>query len=702
MKLFDIFTQGPNLTIHGSTRAKNNIGAIFSLFVLSVLLFMTINSLITLFKKNRISVITNNDLLNEFDLNSSTKNSTFISFRLEDTNELYIEDEDKLISYNITKVKYITDSDEHGIYRNQISNSSIDYDYCDQVKFNEPEKFYNKNMTKYKCIKNLKGDMVSMQHIKTYINIKIRLCNNNTDFNITSKQPKTDCYSRDKQLEIFRQKQFIFILNKIEHKIDIKDYNVPIKHSLEKLYWFIDTNLYFRSELFFKYLKVQTDIGLINQSIVNHIGKQLDSEKNYLRSRNQTSSTLVDIGLFFNSDASIVERSYYKVITMIAELGSFFSICFNIVSLGLLPLKDKLISCEIMSELYDFHIDDSSIKKRISRKSIGDFILKNIVNLNKPKVSLKSNRVSQIIEKDSLKDDLKLPPTNINIEKNNQDSHVNFKNQTTHQNTIELSFKDLINNQLNSNIDPNNSSKLIEKEVEQVQQQQIEKSPTIKEPNIKDDSVNLELKKSKELDLNLNINELIDFQELKIFSNFNNNKEINSIVNKIQSLSKSIYSKKNKLSRIRFNSVELFLSVYCCNLCKPKKVETLDKFYKKCYKEMKEYLDINVITRKLKEIESLKLLTCNQEQILCFNYFVKPEIDENNSYRYSSKIHSQYKNTPDSDKLKQIINYFLHKSKGKDDFLDSKIIEMLDEELVELINTTIELSHKANLETCVN
>ena len=689
MQIFDIFTQGPNLTIHGRTRAKNEIGAFFSISVISVLLFMTLNSLITLFSKNKLNVITNTGHLNEIDINSTTKNNTFISFRFEDTNELYIEDEDKLISYNISIVKYFTDIDDQGSFRNQTSSSFLEYDYCNKVEFNEPEKSYNKNMTKYKCIKNLKGDMISMEYIKTYINIKIRLCNNKTDFNITSKQPKTDCYSREKQLEIFRQKQFIFILNKIEYKIDIKDYLKPVKHSLEKSYWFIDTNLYFRSELFFKYLKVQTDIGLINESIVIDLGKQLDFEKTFLRSRNQTSSTLVDIGLFFNSDALIVERSYYKVITMIAELGSFFSICFNTISLGLIPIKDKLISCEIMSELYDFHIDDTSIKKRISRKSLGEFILRNIVNLNKPKLSLKSNRISKIIEKDVLNDELKTPPTN--VDNNIPDTIVN-KNQSTHQNTVELSFKDLINNQLNSNIqhiEPSNMSKNLEKEFE---------PSALNERNFKEDSVNIDLNKNKEINLNLNINEIMELQEVKNQTNINNNKEINSIVNKIQSLSKAINSKKTNLSRIKFNGIELFLSVYCCNICKPKRVESLDKLYEKCYKEMKEYLDINVITRKLKEIESLKLLTCNQEQILCFNYFVKPEIDENNSYRYSSKINSQYKNTSDSDKLKQIINYFLHKSKGKDDVLDSKIIEMLDEELVELINTTIDLSQKANLE----
>ena len=186
MKLIDIFTSGPNLTIHGNTRTKNDIGGAISLLVLSGLLILALNSVVILFARRKLNVTTNIGSLTNEDVESISKNNSLISFRLDNTSFSHVADEDYLLSYEISQVKFNIISDKDGYFINAIESKKLEYDYCDKVKFNGTERHYVKNMTSYKCIKDLKLDFVSNQTYSTYININIRLCRNNLDLNITS------------------------------------------------------------------------------------------------------------------------------------------------------------------------------------------------------------------------------------------------------------------------------------------------------------------------------------------------------------------------------------------------------------------------------------------------------------------------------------------------------------------------------------
>ena len=466
-----------------------------------------------------------------------------------------------------------------------------------------------------------------------------------------------------------------FIIEYIENQLDIKNFTTPLSSKLDVIYILIDPFSYVASDVYFQYLKVNTDVGLVGESIKSIVARQVETIKVTNKIRDESNPFLLDFYITMKNKSMIIERNYYKLMTLIAELGSFFTICVNVFTLVLIPVKEKMISCEIMSELYDFHIDNS--QKKINKDVINKIILANnkttLSNKNSNDSSRKLESFSNIDVKNTnildliyrynkLRKALEVTDKNLN-KANMKDQGVELINKSLKdEQVIENSDLNAINNiNLVIEIDPNNK-------IEELTNNK--NSPQL---NVSDK----------------NFSELIDIDKTKTAT-----KDLDNIVEKINKLSESIYKKKTDFSRIKYNNWQLILSSFCCKIIKPKKVQTLDEFYNKCFDEMKQYLDINILIRKLKEIESLKLLICNSHQISCFNFFVKPEIDENNYYRYSSKIQKFTQNSSDQEKIKEIISYFLDKRDGKASVLDSKLLEMLDEELVELIDATIELSKK--------
>ena len=677
MKTLDIFSTGPNLTIQGKTTAKNEIGGIFSICVLSVLIFMALNSTVTLFKRKKLNVTTNLGNLNEEDYQHFSGNNTLLSFRVQDDKQLKLADEERIFSYNITSVSFELKADNEGFYEHHKNFTQMYYDNCSNLIYDKFEKDQTtKFMSHYNCIKDIHKDEMFKEINKTklFINIKIKHCQNNTDLNYTTFQKKINCLSREEQIERLNNQQLYLVLNYVDYKLDIKNFENPLNPLIETNYLLIDSAFFIRTDMIFNQLKISTDYGYINENIKYDIVKNLDSQKQFFKNKKTSSSTLVNISVYFKSEATIIERSYYKIVSMIAELGSFFSICVNFCTIALLPVKDKLISCEIMSELYDFRVEETHSRKSVSKKLIEGFMKKGIKNQIIKVPSDNFSKISLSISKDGFKDEI-LKPKN----------EINSKSKKYHTEGIHSSKTTKFEFKLLRKAESNEISKVIDKDCVESNKDQ---------SNLKDESENMEITKNKEIESHpVNINEM-PYQNEDVHEN--HIKEINSMVKKIESLSNSIYSKKHDLSRIKYSSLHLFLSVFFCDFCKPEKVLNLDKLYDKCNKDVKEYLDINVMVRKIKEIESLKLLSFNQEQISCFNYFVKPEVDHVNCFRYSSKIQNHYKNTSDQDKIKQIIHYFLDKRHGNASTLDSKILEMLDEELVELIDTSLALSNRRN------
>ena len=114
MKLFDILTTGPNLTINGNLRAKNQIGGTLTICLAVGLLFIAINSIITLIGRRKFNLMTNVGVISSDDYKLVTKNNSLIAFNMYDRNSIPIPNGERLVTFDVEKVIVEQNFDQEG------------------------------------------------------------------------------------------------------------------------------------------------------------------------------------------------------------------------------------------------------------------------------------------------------------------------------------------------------------------------------------------------------------------------------------------------------------------------------------------------------------------------------------------------------------------------------------------------------------
>ena len=99
---------------------------------------------------------------------------------------------------------------------------------------------------------------------------------------------------------------------------------------------------------------------------------------------------------------------------------------------------------------------------------------------------------------------------------------------------------------------------------------------------------------------------------------------------------------------IKYNSYEIILR-YCP--CKTKNFNLKEKLHKKATKKVNNYFDIFTYVNKMQEIDLIKYLLLNKDQVKLFNFISKPSISM--SYTNSDNIYIDFhKNKLIKSKLK--------------------------------------------------
>lgn len=129
--------------------------------------------------------------------------------------------------------------------------------------------------------------------------------------------------------------------------------------------------------------------------------------------------------------------------------------------------------------------------------------------------------------------------------------------------------------------------------------------------------------------------------------------------------------------------IDLYRTVFCS--CRSryfeKSLKRKQRLFSACEGDIDEYLNIEMLVKRIKEIEFIKYIFLNKEQILSFDYFEKPEISVNDSIisrkRHSIIAHQQI-TFPSEAKLEKIISYYksvniLDPSNSKEKEINKKI-----------------------------
>lgn len=137
--------------------------------------------------------------------------------------------------------------------------------------------------------------------------------------------------------------------------------------------------------------------------------------------------------------------------------------------------------------------------------------------------------------------------------------------------------------------------------------------------------------------------------------------------------------------------VDLYRTVFCT--CRSryfdKYLKRKQRLFNACENDIEEYLNIELLVKRIKEIEFLKYIFMSKDQILSFDYFEKPEISVNDttlSRKRHSMIAHQQITLPSDEKLEKIIAYYrsinLTEAGGsKEKEINKKIYGLLNDEL---------------------
>ena len=160
-----------------------------------------------------------------------------------------------------------------------------------------------------------------------------------------------------------------------------------------------------------------------------------------------------------------------------------------------------------------------------------------------------------------------------------------------------------------------------------------------------------------------------------------------------------LYSRKGKLNKeeealladsekpLSFNPFEIFWR-FCP--CKTRKLELKNSLFEKSYKKMEYYFDIYTYFKKIQEIDILKYLLLDKNQVKLFNFLSRPSVSL--AYSDSDEIYQKEQqnrnNTADSyisiEDLNEIIQSY-KKLMTKNEKLNEKLFYLFDYEIDHLI-----------------
>ena len=144
---------------------------------------------------------------------------------------------------------------------------------------------------------------------------------------------------------------------------------------------------------------------------------------------------------------------------------------------------------------------------------------------------------------------------------------------------------------------------------------------------------------------------------------------------------KIISNKTHNSKKLRFNDIQIVLSLIGCSLTNH--LKTKNSIYKVCKEEAIEYQNIYKIISKLRELEYLKYLLLNENQLCSFEFISKLKLGESKNHNEFTKTYNRLKNMSTKTKQLTIKNYLMSVKSSSEDIKDIKDSKLLD--IVEII-----------------
>ena len=655
-KFFDYFGVNFTFKIKNERYYKTSFGGkIFLLFLIVSSLYF-INLFVKFCKRTTFS-INNSMLVKSPAPKINFKESKFnIAFSIQDDNTGNVVDLNFLknlgfsLSINLTTINY-TDP------RKRIKTSkSIETNFCDvsnfpfnrQDKLNLNNKFFEMHkIANFSCIKEDEEVQIEgtfTDDIFTYVEISF-LIHNLTNLSLQSQYLNKNVL----KLNLYWP----------DTTIDVDNYQNPLSQFLRTHLSFLDFNRFQKVNIDLSILDFSTDDNIILANPQNSSFVSYKEEVRYDliipdRKKIEGNNAYVITKIYIRSSTTIfvIGRIYQKLSTFLANYAGLMSNCLLGLYIFVSFLNKFWSEQEVMNNILKFreHLQVSFpkeldlIKKNFKKSNI---ILESSIPLVNDEYKKNEEKISQ---------------------KFNQNIIIGINEiQTKHNNGSKLQNNSIyLDKEPNLESDRKSFSNYIDVSEESKIPSQITSKEKLKNTSTPNNQLTIDFEKIGTANKRLSYHQ-------EILKRRRNN------VNSLDKTMEKIYSKKNKA--LNFNCFEI-LWKNCC--WKSKSLTFKNILYQKATNKLEYYFDIFTHIRKMQEIDILKYLLLDKDQVNMFNFLSKPSISK--LYSDSDEIYQNLqKNREFQDELKMDELIKIIKSydllKDKTDEVNEKLFYLFDYEV---------------------
>ena len=705
-KSCDIFGININFKIHNFNKFSSVYGGIFSLIFLILFILYVIFHIYHYLSENEFYLYSSTEYVSNpyIDLNKYNYNFAF-TLQFINNNSIANSLYSNYFQYEIfSKI----------IENNEISNEIINTKICSEEDFENIEipDDLNNNVNSYTCPHIISEDNFILNANKNYLKY--------IQINIKLKESVFENLEGFKQLLLSNPIQIKFFY--IDSYIDNKNKDKPIHSYLNSFISFINLNNLYYNEIYLSNLEYNNDRSLLfvkkktKENIIS-----LKTHSNILNTNHNQSNLILNSFVFLpNNNKIIYYRIYLKLNEIISNFLCLFIIIYNILKLIInffefYGYEKKLIINSFKyrgNKNYDLNYMITAFGRDEINLKITDLLNKNYIDLYKEeKIYSENDDVMKLIENihnsNNNSNNLNNSVEQSFISNNDINELENYETAEENNNTLRINHIDSNRGlkEEKKNIDQNiyikkyknHSSKNLEKIMENSSEitNSIKEIPVVEDKNniINDDFSEKNKKKKKGILKSPN----------KKKSKSQNKKKTTLIIdnnfhkNELKKTSEYLYDKmsemtiddtsNNKIKKkfiYRISTPQIIKSIYCT--CFSHKLKKKKKFYDLCKENINNYLDINNYIKSVQDINLLKYIIFDFDQLLLFNYLERKAVKlndkkENKIYdRYKKRIESKWVyNRNESD---EVYTTFKRICKKKQiNFEDIKLIRLLNAEV---------------------
>jgi hypothetical protein len=139
--------------------------------------------------------------------------------------------------------------------------------------------------------------------------------------------------------------------------------------------------------------------------------------------------------------------------------------------------------------------------------------------------------------------------------------------------------------------------------------------------------------------------------------------------------------KEKKSRNLKFTFLEILTLIFCRYCIKSKRLKDKKALYDISMSPLSKRIDLVNIIKKIEEIDKLKFVLFNKEQLALFNFISKEKIvlDKKKQLSSTFPINSLYEYINDKDKLASVVVNYQYKDLNQLTHIDKQLVNLLDE-----------------------